>query len=114
MLPLKVALSNLVSNWKIALRNPLSPRKVDPVDGGAVGAHHLLLVPGGDDQRLVDAVGGEELPERAQGKSLPGGGSAAGRGPSQAASAPTNTRLYFVAQPPGVVRNCREDFVRKS
>jgi hypothetical protein len=45
MLPLKVALSNLVSNWKIALRNPLSPRKVDPVDGGAVGAHHLLLVP---------------------------------------------------------------------
>jgi hypothetical protein len=41
-------------------RLDLPAQAIDPVEGGTVGPDHLLLVLGGD-QRLVDAVGGEEL-----------------------------------------------------
>ena len=47
----------------------LAAQPLHPVEGGAVGRHHLLLVPGGD-QRLVDVLGAQQL---AQGRGRPAG-----------------------------------------
>jgi hypothetical protein len=50
-------------------RLDLAAQLLDPVDGRAVGADHLLLVLGGD-QGLVDAVGAQQL---AEGRGRPAG-----------------------------------------
>jgi hypothetical protein len=68
----------------------LAGQPLDPVDGGPVRPHHLLLVPGGH-QGLVDTVGAEQLAEgrgrpRRVGRpqppaELPAGGAQARRAP---------------------------------